>query len=246
VDEQIHGLMHRVTGPIIVTCFFLLFAALEWLRYYRPYRPEPLLYSAAAAIVLTAAAVRWLLLWPRLRALKFARDGERAVERFLDALRQRDYQIFDHVAGKGFDLDHVLIGPAGIFSVQMNRHTKTSGTNAPVIFEREQIRVNGCAPTRDPIVHAQRQAHRLREALATSTGQEFGVHPVILYAGCSVEWRGPKSRSIWVLTPEWLTSFLDHEPLRLSSDDIRLVCFHLSRFCDTGPQPPAAGFPRAG
>lgn len=234
--------MHSVTTPVIVTCFFLLVAALEWLRYYRPYRPKPIVYSAVAAVAVTAAAIRMLLLWPRLRALKLARDGEKAIERFLDEARQRGYRIFDHVAVRGFDLDHVLIGPAGIFSVQIKRHTKACRANAPVIFEKEQIRVNGCASERDAIVHARRRANRLRGVLAESTGQEFGVHPVIVYAGCSVEWRGPKSRSIWVLSPEWLTSFLDHEPLRLSSDDIRLASFHLSRLAGARSQRPAGGF----
>jgi Nuclease-related domain len=235
LDEQIDGLIHSfLKGPIVVSFFFLLFAALEWLRYYRPYRPEPIVYSVVAGIVLTAAAIRMLLLWPRMRALKLARDGEKAVQHFLEGLRQRGYCIFDHVVGKGFNLDHVLIGPAGIFTVETKIDGRVIRSNTPVIFDGDKIRLNGFEPERDTIVQAKRHANWLRVLLAESTGREFGVHPVILYPGCSVEWRGPKSRSIWVLSPEWLTSFLDHEPLRLSSDDIRLASFHVSQFTGAG------------
>jgi hypothetical protein len=230
-DQQIHGLIHSfVTGPVVVAFSFLLFAALEWLRYYRPYPPEPVVYSTLAAIVLIYAAIRMLLLWPRVRALKRSRDREKIVEQFRDPLRQRGYRIFHHVAGKGFDLDCVLIGPAGIFTVEtQSRHTAIKG-DAPVIFEAEKIRVNGFEPEGDAIAKAKRHAKWLRGLLTEGTNREFTVHPVILYADGSVEWRGPKSHSVWVLEPKWLTSFLDHEPVRLSSDDIRLASFHLGRF----------------
>jgi hypothetical protein len=246
LDEQIHRLVHSfVTGPVVVSFFFLLFAALEWLRYYRPYRPEPIVYSVVAGIVLTSAVIRMLLFWPRVRALKLAREGERAVEHFLDGLRQRGYCIFHHVVGKGFSLDHVLIGPAGIFTVETKIDRRAIRGNTPVIFDGEKIRLNGFEPERDTIVQAKRHANWLRGLLAESTGHEFAVHPVIMYAGCSVEWRGPKSRSIWVLSPKWLTSFLDHEPLRLTWDDIRLASFHLNRFIGADARPPDGAFSAA-
>jgi hypothetical protein len=235
LDELIHGLLYNfVTGPVVVAFFFLLFAGVEWLRYYRPYRPEPVVYSVVAIIVFIYTTFRMVILWPRMRALKLARDGEKAVGPFLDGLRERGYRIFHDVVGKGFNLDHVLIGPAGVFTVATKMHTKPIKGNPPVIFDGEKIRVNGFEPERDPIMQAKRQANWLRELLAESTGHEFDVRPVIVYPGWSVEWTGPKNRSIWVLNPRWLTSFLDHEPLRLSSKDIHLASFHLSRFVRAG------------
>jgi hypothetical protein len=232
LEEQIRGLLHHfVTGPVVVAVFFLLFAGLEWLRYYRPYRPEPIVYSAVAIIVFVYTTIRMFILWPRVRALKLARDGEEAVGQFLDGLRQRGYRIFHHVVGKGFNLEHVLIGPAGIFTVETKMHSKPIRGNPPVIFDGEKIRVNGFKPERDPIMQAKRQANWLRELLAESTGHSFDVRPVIVYPVSSVEWTGPKNRSIWVLSPKWLMSFLDHEPSRLSSEDIHLASFHLRRLC---------------
>lgn len=232
IDEQIHGLFHNfVTGPLAIAVAFLVFAGLEWRRYYGPYRAEPVAYSLLAAIVLIYAGVRMLRLWPRLRDLKAARDAENAIEQFLDTLRQRGYRIFHDVVGQGFNLDHVLIGPAGIFTLE----TKRPGTsNGAVVFDGERIRVNGREPERHTIAHARRNANWVREFLADCTGHEFEVRPVVVYAEGSVEWTGPKNRTIWVVNPKWLTSFLDHEPLRLSSEDVHLASFHLSRFARAG------------
>lgn len=232
LDEEIHSLLcHFVTGPVVVAFVFLLFAGLEWLRYYRPYRPEPVVYSVVAIIVVVYTIIRMFILWLRVRALKLARDGEKAVGQLLDGLRERGYRIFHDVVGTGFKLEHVLIGPAGIFTVETKTPGKPFRSNPPVIFDGEKVRVNGFEPERNPIIQAKRQANWLRELLAERTGHEFNVRAVIVYPGRSVEWTGPRNRSIWVLNPKWLTSFLDHGPLQLSSDDIHLASFHLSRFC---------------
>jgi hypothetical protein len=232
IDEQIHGLFHNfVTGPLSVAVAFLVFAGLEWCRYYGPYQAEPVAYSLLATIVLIYAGVRMLRLWPRLRDLKAARDAENAVEQFLDAVRQRGYRIFHHVFGQGFNLDHVLIGPAGIFLLE----TKARGnSNGSVLFDGDKIRVDGGEPERHTIAHARRNANWIRAFLADCTGHEFEVRPVVVYPGASVEWTGPKNRAIWVVNPKWLTSFLDHEPSRLSNEDIHLASFHLSRFARAG------------
>jgi hypothetical protein len=231
LDQQIHSLLcNFVIGPVVVAFFFLLFAGLEWLRYYRPYGPEPVVYSLVAIIVVLYTTIRMFILWPRVRALKLARDGEKTVGQFLEGLRGRGYRIFHDVVGKGFNLDHVLIGPAGVFTVETEIPSKPIRGNARVIFDGARVRVNGGEPERAPIAQAKRRANGLRELLAQSTGHNFDVHSVIVYPGWSVEWTGPKNRSIWVLNPKWLTKFLDHEPLRLTSEDIHLASFHLRRF----------------
>lgn len=231
IDEQIYGLIYNfVTGPVALAFFFLAFAGIEWLRYYRPSRGEPIVHSIMAAIVLAYAAVRLSKVWPRVRALKVARDGEKALGQFLDALRQRGYRVFHNVAVRGVQLEHVLIGPAGVFTVEAKTENRSVKPHAPVIFEGERIRVDGCEAERHTIAHAKSHAHWLRRFLAECTGRDFEVRPVVVYAENSVEWRGPKNRSIWVVNPKWLTSFLDQEPVRLSAEDIHFASLQLSRF----------------
>jgi hypothetical protein len=129
----------------------------------------------------------------------------------------------------------VLIGPAGVFTVETKTQSKPSG-NARVVFDGETIRIDGFDPDRDPVVQARAQASWLRELLSESTGRRFVVRSVIVYPGWWVDEGNPKDNSVWVLEPKRLPTFLDHEPRRLSQEDIHLASFHLSRFVRTASQ----------
>jgi hypothetical protein len=44
-----------------------------------------------------------------------AKDGEKAVGEFLERFREKGYRIFHDIVGGDFNIDHVLIGPSGIY-----------------------------------------------------------------------------------------------------------------------------------
>ena len=233
LDDQIQDLTYDyMAWPTFLALFFVLLAALEWFRYLRTIPPSPRLYTSGAVAIFVFAAYRFFKGLPRLRALKLGRDGEKAVGQFLERLRERGYQVFHDVIGGSFNLDHVVIGPAGIFTVETKTHSKPMA-DARVVFDGEAIRIDGFEPDRDPVIQAKAQASWLRELLAESTGRKFAVKSAIVFPGWFVDYTGPKERTIWVLNPKALPSFLDHEPARLSQEDIKLAAFHLSRFVRT-------------
>ena len=236
LDEQIRDLIEeRIGGPLLLAMFSVLFAALEWWRYYHPQAPAPRVYSIGAIIVITYAAFRVYRTMPRLRALKLGRDGEKVVGQFLDQLRERGYRVFHDVSGGDFNLDHVLIGPAGIFTVETKTHSKPRG-NPKIDFDGETIKIGGFEPDRNPVVQAKAQASWLQELLGESAGRRFDVRSVIVYPGWWVNEGYPKANKVWVLEPKRLPTFLDREPRRLSDEDIHLASFHLSRFVRTSRQ----------
>jgi hypothetical protein len=169
---------------------------------------------------------------PRLRALKLGRDGEKAVGQFLEKLREQGYRVFHDLVGDGFNVDHVLIGPAGVFTVETKTYSKPGG-DARVLFDGKAIRVGGMEPDRDPVVQAKAQASWLSEVLTESTGRKFHGRSVIVYPGWYVDEKDCKTTSVWVLEPKRLPMFLDQEPRRLSPEEIHIASFHLSRFVRT-------------
>jgi nuclease-like protein len=234
LDEQIWDITYDyLVWPILFSLLFVLLAALEWFRYFRPQAPAPWIYSVAAFVGIGFAAHRGLNALPRLRALKLGRDGEKAVGQFLESLRERGYRVFHDVVGGNFNLDHVLIGPAGIFTIETKTHSKLKG-DAHVMFDGETIRIGGFAPDRDPVVQAKAQASWLRELLSESTGRKFEVRSVVVYPGWYVDEGNDNQGVVWVLAPKRLPVLLNHEPRRLSQEDIHLASFHLSRFVRTG------------
>jgi hypothetical protein len=236
LDEQIHDVTYDyIVWPVLFAVFMVILAALEWVRYLRPITPSPAIYTFGAAAGAGFAAYRFFKALPRLHALRLGRDGEKVVGQFLDRLRERGYRIFHDVSGGSFNLDHVLIGPAGVFTVETKTHSKP-GRDARVTFDGETIRINGFEPDRDPVVQAKAQASWLRGLLAESTGRKFEVRSAIVFPGWFADYTGPKEKTVWVINPKVLPTFLDHEPVRLSQEDIHLASFHLSRFVRTVSQ----------
>jgi len=233
LDEQRQDLVNDyMLWPMVFAVTMILFAAWEWLRYYRPQAPSPVIFTMSAIATVIFAAYRVYNALPRLHALKLGRDGEKAVGQFLESLRERGYRVFHDVVGGHFNLDHVLIGPAGVFTVETKTHSKPGG-DVRVTFDGETIRIDGFEPDRDPVVQAKAQASWLRELLGESTGRKFEVRSVIVYPGWYVDEGSAKQGVVRVLAPKRLPAFLDHEPRRLSQEDIHLASFHLSRFVRT-------------
>ena len=235
LDEQRDDLIYdKITGPAVIAMFLLALAGLEWWRYYFPQEPKPALYTFGALVGVGYAAYQIWRVWPRVQELRQGRDGEKAVGQFLERLRETGFQVFHDVVGTGFNVDHVLIGPAGIFTIETKTFSKRPSLDAKVAFDGEHIVVDGHEPDRDPVVQAKAQANWLRELLAQSTGRKFAVRPVILFPGWWVEQSKGSRREVWVLEPKALPGFLAHEPEVLAPEDVKLASYHLSRFIRTG------------
>jgi hypothetical protein len=220
----------KVETPFFLAMFFILFAAMEWWRYYSELPPHPLFFSVVAGILVVFAGWRIWQTRPQVRNLKQGIEGEKAVGQYLERLRENGYQVFHDLVGTGFNVDHVLIGPAGVFTVETKTWSKPAHGNVTIKFDGERLTVAGREPERDPIVQARAQAGWLRSLLLESTGRTFEVFPVILFPGWFIEQAEGTLRNIWVLEPKALPQFLGNAPQCLAPEDVKLASFHLSRF----------------
>ena len=231
VDERLLDLvLDKVLGPPMVALLLCVLAGLEWWRYYFPQPPNPIIYSLMALLAVSYAAFQIWRTWPQLMALRLGRDGEKVVGQLLEQLRKDGYQVFHDLVGNGFNVDHVLIGSTGLFTIETKTFSKRSSPDAKVIFDGERIVVDGFEPDRNPVIQAKLQAAWMREVLAESTGRKFSVRPVILFPGWWVEQSKGSKREIWVLEPKALRAFLAHEPAVLAAEDVTLASSHLASF----------------
>src|SRR5207245_284771 len=79
----------------------------------------------------------------RIKALRLARDGERAVAELLDGMRETGYRVFHDLVGPGFNVDHVLVGRHGLFLVGTKTISKPATGAATVRYDGESVRVGG-------------------------------------------------------------------------------------------------------
>lgn len=232
LDEEIHRLVDDKLTMSLLPAFAFSFAALlEWLRWWQQTKPNPLLYTLCALVAMGYAAYQFFKIRRQVRRLKLARDGERAVGQYLETLRASGYRVLHDVIGKNFNVDHVLIGRAGVFAVETKTYHKPAKGQPEIVYDGEQVTIAGYTPDRDPITQGKAQAHWLQTILQESTGQRFAVRSVVLYPGWFVKQTAkPHHETVWVLNPKALPSFLEHQAPRLSDTDAQLVTYHLSRF----------------
>lgn len=200
IDEQLSdALVEKVLGPIIIVVFLIVFAGLEWVRYFNPVPPSPWFFTVIALAAASYAGYRIWRLIPNLRGLRQARDGERVIGQYLEELRASGYKVFHDLVGAGFNVDHVLIGPGGIFTIETKTFSKRIGPDVQITFDGKTIMADGWPPDRDPVVQAKAQAGWLRDLLARSTSRQFEVWPVVLFPGWFVKQSPGSTSEMWVL-----------------------------------------------
>ena len=229
LDREIESWVGQTAMSYYMAAALLTFlACMEWIGYFNESPRHPILYSVAAAIALTTFAVKFALIRTRVKRLKLGRDGERCVGQFLERLRELQAAIFHDVPGPGFNLDHVVISPRGIYVIETKTHSKPN-RNARVTVFGEDLRVAGRRLHRDPIVQATAAARWLENLLKESTGKSFKVRPVVVFPGWYVEQPAPRG-AVWVLEPKMLPALIARERSGLEVSDVKLAAFHLSRY----------------
>jgi hypothetical protein len=206
-------------------------AGTEWLMRWLKLPLSPLIWTAMALGLGAFATWRWLRIRPQLANLRLAIRGERDVGRRLEELRKLNYVAFHDLPGGHFNVDHVLVGPGGVFAIETKALSKPTRRRAEVHYDGTRVIVDGNAPDRVPLIQAEASAGHVRELLKKMTGRDVYVRPVVLYP----EWwvsPQPRNCNVWVLNPKALRAFLQNEPQRLSPEDIALysesLTLHLS------------------
>jgi hypothetical protein len=222
----------RIETPLFVAAGMLIIAILEWWRVYFPSPPFPWVMTAMAAGAIGFLLWRLRRTLPSIRQLKLAEEGERKVGQELEQLRELGYAVLHDVPGPSFNVDHVLVGPAGILCVETKTWSKPVDVDARIHFDGEAITVSpsGWRPTRDPVAQSRALASWLHGLIKQSAGRELHVRPVVLFPGWWVEQGKGTTREVWVLEPKALKTFLGNEARRLAEEDIKLASFHLTQY----------------
>lgn len=230
VDEEIQAVINDKQGTyaFVIALAFVL-ALMEWLKWFSTIPPQPVAITIFSSAVIGFSWFRIIRLRDRVRMLRQARDGEKAVGQYLEALRERGHRVFHDVLGKDFNIDHVLIGPNGVFTVETKTISKPAKGKCEIDYDGVTVSVNGFRPDRDPISQAKAQAGWLQEFIKESTGRSVKVRPVVLYPGWFIT-QQPRGASVWVLNPKGFPAFLENEPAALSMEDVKLISYHLSRY----------------
>lgn len=165
-------------------------ALMEWMRYWFNSPPTPKVMSTLAVVVVVVAFLKTYRKWRSLEPILQGMRGERWVGQQLETLRRVGYQIIHDIEQPQGNIDHVLIGPAGVFTIETKTYSKPKCGDCRVTYNGQTILLNGHAPDRNPLAQANAEAQALRSLLFDLTGEDTTVQPVVLYEGWFVEIQG--------------------------------------------------------
>ena len=206
--------------------------------------------SATLAAFLAAAAVLvqlWLAwkLWnvlSRLRRFRLGYDAELAVGQALAELGGAGYRLFhDFPADSGaFNLDHVVVGPGGVFLIETKGRAKPGRKAADasweVKYDGQVLQFPGWRETQ-PLAQAQRNAEWLEKWLSGAVGQAIPVRPVVALPGWFV--RRSTVDSVPVLAVGEIAGYFSSQPKQpeMTAPLVRQIVHQLDRKCrDVAPR----------
>jgi hypothetical protein len=229
LDEQIELLNENTLFHLMAAVLFIVLASVEWQRYFSKTNTTPWVATVLTLLIVAYSSARIWKNYRNIIPLKLGRDGEKTVAENLEILKQEGAVVLHDIVGDGFNLDHVVCSPHGIFLVETKTRSKPARGNPSVVYDGKKILVDGIEPDRNPIEQAMALAKWLEKTLLSSTGKRFAVRPVIVFPGWFVE-PNPKGIGVWVLNPKALPAFIQNEPITIADSDLHLAVFHLTRY----------------
>jgi hypothetical protein len=209
---------------VFVPCMLWFVWFTQWLPVAE--RVSPNFWLTVAIIVTGTSAIAYLRLIPRARRLVRGEHGELRVAEVLDDLRPHGYRAFHDLVRDGFNVDHVVVGPAGVFAIE----TKFRSGQGEITFRNgEGLFVGGFPEEKDSLRQARANAAEVNRFIKENCGFNEWVWPLVVFVG---EWR---VRNDWqttdarVLTTDKLVRHIVNQQPSLKQSEIRLIASHLER-----------------
>lgn len=135
--------------------------------------------------------------------LQLGYEAELAAGQELNMLAHDGYGVFHDFPAEKFNIDHVVVGPSGIYAVETKGRPKRSGSGDnkgwEVAYDGRSLQFPGWTET-SPLQQAAIQAKWLKDWLSSAVGEPLQVEPVIMLPGWFV--RRTASEGIAVVNPK--------------------------------------------
>lgn len=165
--------------------------------------------------------------------------GERIVAEHLEPLKLQGWRIFHDVPGQNngtrFNIDHVAVGPAGVFVIETK--TRRKGGARPG-FDDHKVYFDGRAlvwpwgEDNHGLEQAERNSLWLANTLKEELGERVHATPILTLPGWWVELKPARdSRLCRVTNPKGLTKLLPSGPTVLAAPQIHNIAVKLEARC---------------
>jgi hypothetical protein len=162
-------------------------------------------------------------------------DAEMAVGQELNYLMQHGYTVFHDFPAENFNIDHVVIGPNGVFAVETKGRPKRMNKSGSL---ESEVTCDGNVlhfpfwKERKPLSQAADQAKWLQNWLSSAVGKNTNVYPVLALPGWFV--KRTKNTGTPVINGKNPTAFfMSYGKDELSEIDIKQLVHNVEQRCRT-------------
>lgn len=179
-------------------------------------------------------AYKLVRLVEKARNWRLALEAEGAVGEELNLLMKQGFSVFHDVPGdKAFNVDHVVVGPTGVFAVETKGRAKLAkkGDKSAYTVELRDDRLHFPDWTSaEPLDQARRNAEWLRKWLSSAVGEQVSVKPALVFPGWMVERKG-KSDVAVISGGECVSYFPKTKVAQISPKLIQQIAHQLDARC---------------
>jgi hypothetical protein len=226
-DERERLFDDKAVGYLLALAVAWLFALWQWIYKWTGGKPQPEVSTLFAILISVYCVYRMWRLRAEFRNLNLAERGERRVSEVLRQLRHRDYVTFDDLLLGDVNVDHVVVGPGGVFAIETKAYS-VFGKGSAGIEANGTLQLSSNPAFKDPLKQARASAALVSAELKRWTQREIWVNPVLILPGWRID--PPKiETSVVVLNEETVSEFFKTRPEKLSTTEIREICSHLDR-----------------
>lgn len=186
-------------------------------------------------LVLLVAAVTYAYRsLKRLGQLRTGLEAETAIGQALETMIARGYRVYHDIPADGFNVDHLAVGPAGVFVFETKGRTKPlrlregkRRKDYEVTFKEGVLEFPGWQEA-EPIRQALAIARWVENWLSRATGKPIEARPVLAIPGWWIE---RKSRPPpWITNGTKIEQVFSHSPGEpLDAERIEQICYQVEQ-----------------
>ena len=214
--------------PLLITMFLAFFTVFVWLDSRGIMALDP---NVLTVLTIWAMAITTVMSLRAIRQIRMFNSGiaaEKAVGQFLEQFRAQGYKVIHDIPVKSgdatFNIDHLLIGPNGVFTIETKSRRKPLRGHCIVTYDGQKVLVNGIAPDRDPIAQALGQAKWVQDYLKSCTAISFiPLIPIVVYPGWYIDYIRAGDAKVKVANEQLIWPCIQGSPNTLAPHDAKLI-----------------------
>jgi hypothetical protein len=191
MDDLSDDINSDLFGLIVVPIF--IFSSVMAQLYFGIFKPTVVnigVLTFLSVIIMLFFARKLSQRLTRRNHLRLGYDAEMAVGQELNQLMLHGCRIFHDFPGESFNIDHVVVGPGGIYAVETKGRAKPDKgrgrVDATVIYDGQILRFPDWHE-KEPLEQAKRQSDWLQKWLSSAVGDPVAVRPALALPGWFVD-----------------------------------------------------------